>query len=233
MAGVADPTRRPDVIGRRRVLELASAAAALPLLGAIFPARARAASLPDLRFRALYQGSPVGDYCVGFRSDGDRLVVTTHIDITVKVLFFTAFHFAHDAVEVWRSGRLQSVESTTDDNGTRLGVSGYAASDGFRITGADGPFLAAPQLLTSNTLWDTRLLREERVIDVQHGGVVGLVVKSLGDEPVETPQGPVAAHRYQIITPNYSGSLFFDGNGRLVKGLMERQGEIVEYVLAS
>lgn len=231
MARVAGPTRRPEFIGRRRVLKLASAAAALPLLGAIFPARARAAFLPDLRFRALHRGSPVGEHRVEFRSDGDRLVVTTHIDIRIKILFFIAFRFVHDAVEVWHGGRLKSVESTTNDNGTRLTVTGAAARDGFRITGVDGPFLAAPQLLTTNTLWSSRLLRESRMIDVQYGGEVGLVVKTLGEEQVVTPRGPVTARRYQIITPNYAGSLFFDGDGRWVKGLIERQGEILEYEL--
>jgi hypothetical protein len=203
----------------------------LPLLGAI--SVARTVTPPDLRFRAMHRGTEVGEHRVGFRSDGDRLVVTTHIDITVKILFFTAFRFSHDAVEVWQAGRLVSVESTTDDNGTRLAVTGAAVGDGFRITGVDGPFLAAPQLLTTNTLWDRRLLRESRMIDIQHGGVVGLVVKPLGEEQVATPRGPVTARRYRIITPNYAGSVFFDGDARWVKGLMERNGEILEYALAS
>jgi hypothetical protein len=230
---VAGSTRHPEKLNRRRVLELASVAATVPLFGAIFPARAHGAALHDLRFHALYQGSPVGEHRVGFRMDGDRLVVTTHIDITIKILFFTAFHFSHDAVEVWRAGRLESVESTTDDNGTRLTVTGATTGDAFRIIGEDGPFLAAPQLLTTNTLWDKRLLRESRMIDVQHGGEVGLVVKPLGGERVATPRGPVAARHYQIITPNYAGSIFFDGDGHWVKGLMERHGEVLEYALAS
>lgn len=131
-----------------------------------------------------------------------------------------------------QSGRLVSVKSTTDDNGTLLQVSGYAAEDGFRILGEDGPFLASGHLLTSNTLWDSRLVRESRLIDVQHGNEVGLVVKRLGDEQVDTPQGPVRASRYQIITPHYAGSLFYDADGRWVKGLIEQQGEILEYALA-
>ena len=220
-------------VSRRRMLGLTMGAAAWPLLGPIFPAPARAASPSDLRFRALYQGSPAGEHRVAFRPQGDRLMVTTHIDITVRVLFFTAFRFAHEGVEVWQSGRLVSVESSTDDNGTMLEVSGHAADDGFRIRGADGPYLASARLLTSNTLWDHRLLRESRMIDVQYGSVVGLVVKPLGPELVDTPQGRVTARRYRMITPNYAGSLFFDDKGRWVKGLMERQGEILEYALAS
>ena len=219
-------------ISRRRLLRLAScAAAALP---ARFPPLAAFAAAPrDLRFRALHRGGPVGEHSVAFRPDGDRLAVVTHVDITIKVLFFTAFRFRHNAEEIWRAGRLVSVRSTTDDNGIPLEVSGEAAADGFRIVGADGPFLAAAGLLTSNTLWDRRLVHETRLIDVQHGGEVGLVAKPLGEEPVDTPQGAVRASRYRIITPHYAGSLFYDADGRWVKGLIEQQGEILEYALAS
>lgn len=217
-------------MNRRRFCALAAAAAAAaPFLGIA----ARAAAFRDLHFRALHHGSPVGQHSVAFRADGDRLFVTTHVDITIKVLFFTAFEFRHDAEEVWQSGRLASVKSTTNDNGTPLKVTGIAASDGFRIIGQDGPFLASAKLLTSNTLWDSRLVRESKVIDVQHGGEVGLVAKLLGEEPVETPQGQVRARRYEIITPHYAGSLFYDADGRWVKGLIEQQGEIVEYALTT
>jgi hypothetical protein len=225
---------REDVrpVNRRRLLGLVAAVGVTPFLG-VLPAPARAAAPSDFRFRAMHRGATVGEHRAAFRQYGDRLTVSTHVDITVKVLFFTAFRFKHDAEEVWQAGRLVSVKSTTDDNGTPLQVSGYAAGDGFRIRGEDGPFLAAAHLLTSNTLWDIRLVRESRLIDVQHGGEIGMVAKRLGDESVDTPQGQVRAQRYQIITPHYAGSLFYDGDGRWVKGLIEQQGEILEYALAT
>ena len=218
---------------RRQLLKLAGAAVASSLVGSFFPTSARAAVHSDLRFRAFHKGVAVGEHSVAFRSEGERLTVTTHIDIAVKVLFFTAFRLKHDAEEVWQSGRLVSVRSTTDDGSLRLSLSGYAADDGFRILGADGPFLAAANLLTSNTLWDRRIVRETKLIDIQHGGEVGLVAKQLGDEQVGTPRGPVNASRYQIITPHYAGSLFYDADGRWVKGLIEQRGEILEYVLTT
>ena len=200
----------------------------------MLPLSARAATAPaNLRFRALRDGSPIGVHTVGFRQDGERLVVTTRIDIAVKLLVFTAFYLRHEAEEVWQAGRLLAVKSTTDDNGTRLQVSGTAVEGGFRIIGGEGPFLAPAQLLTSNMLWDTRMLSAERLIDVQYGGVIGLAVKPLGAAQVDTPQGPVRANRHHLITPHYAGSLFHDSGGRWVKALIERQGEIIEYALAN
>lgn len=213
---------------RRRMLCLL---AATPLLGRL--AFAHAATRQNLRFRALWRGSPVGEHRVGFRRDGDRLTVETHIDIAVKVLFFTVFRLKHDAREVWQSGRLVSLASTTERDGARMKASGDAVEDGFLIVGENGPFLAAAELLTSNSLWDSRIVRQFRLIDVQYGGEVGLVARRLDDEQVETPEGPVPAARYQIITPYYAGSVFYDAEQRWVKALIESKGETLEYALAT
>ncbi len=205
----------------------------MPLLGPLTSARAHAASRRDLRFRALWQGSKIGEHRVAFRMDGDRLTVDTHIDIAVRVLFFNVFRLKHDAQEIWQSGRLVSVTSTTDRDGTRLQVSGNAVEDGFRIVGEDGPFLAAADLLTTNALWDSRIVHEQRRIDVQYGGEIGLVARSLGEEQIAAPQGQVRASRYHIITPHYAGSVFYDGDRRWVKALIELKGQTIEYALAT
>jgi len=215
---------------RRRTLRLFAAVTLSPLLA--LPLRTRAAVPPaDMRFRALRNGAPIGVHTVSFRQDEERLVVTTRVDISVRVLLFTAFYLKHESEEVWQAGRLLSVNATTDDNGTRMRVSGAAVQGGFRIIGEEGPFLAPAGLLTSNALWDTRLLKEDRLIDVQHGGVIGMAVKALGAVMVDTPQGSVRANRHHVITPHYTGTLFHDGNGRWVKALIEAKGEIIEYAL--
>jgi len=216
--------------GRRRALGLFAAAALAPLLGS--PLKVNAATAPaNLSFRALRNGLPIGVHTVSFRQDGERLVVTTRIDIAVKVLLFTAFYLKHEAEEVWQAGRLLAVRSTTDDNGTRLQVTGTATPAGFRVIGEEGPFLAPAQLLTSNMLWDVRMLSSDRLIDVQHGGVIGVAVRALGPALVDTPHGQVRANRHHLITPHYTGTLFHDSNGRWVKALIEAKGEIIEYAL--
>jgi hypothetical protein len=217
---------------RRRTLQLLAAAMLDPLVA--LPLQAHAAAAPaNVRFRALRKGAPIGIHTVTFRQDDDRLVVTTRIDIAVKVLMFTAFYLKHDAEEIWQAGRLVAVRSTTDDNGTRLQVSGSAVSGGFRVISEDGPFLAPANLLTSNMLWDIRMLSENRLIDVQYGGVIGLAVKSLGAVLVDTPSGPVQTKSHHVITPHYAGTLFHDERGRWIKALIEAKGEIIEYALAS
>lgn len=216
-------------INRRRLLGLIAAASIMPVVEPLLSTPACAATQRDLRFRVLRKGSTIGEHSVTFRAAGDRLVVNTHIEITVKALFLTVYRFKHDAEEIWQAGRLVAVESTTDDDGTQVQVSGRAVEGGFRIHGQDGPFLASAHLLTSNSLWNSRILDADRLIDVQHGGEIGLVVKPLGEVLVEAPQGQVRASRHRIITPHYAGIVFYDNDRRWVKTLIEARGQLIEY----
>lgn len=230
MTGVNSETMCARIVSRRQMLA-GAVAVAMPFLGSL--PLAYAATGRDLRFLASWNGSPVGDHHVRFRMEGDRLTVRTRIEIDVTVLFFSAFRLRHHAQEVWRAGRLESVTSTTDLDGTRLQVAGEAVEQGFRVVGKDGPFLADGQLLTSNSLWDSRIVSETRLIDVQHGSVVGLVARPLGEVQVDMPQGSMRASRYQMITPHYAGSVFYDGDSRWIKASIEYKGETIEYALAT
>ena len=87
--------------------------------------------------------------------------------------------------------------------------------------------------MTTIALWESRIVHEQRLIDIQYGGEIGLVAKLLGDEQVDTPQGPVRASRYQMITPHYAGSVFYDGDQRWVKALVELKGQTIEYARAT
>ena len=206
-----------------------------PTIAAVAAAPPSMAAARDggFRFRATWEGKTVGEHRVAFRTDGNRVTVDTRVDITVKAMVFTVFRLKHFSREVWRAGRLEALTSETEQDDERWQVSGEVVEGGFRIVGEDGPYLAAPHLLTTNSLWDSRIVREARLIDVQHGGEVGLVARLLGTERVTTPRGELRANRYQIITPHYAGSVFYDDEQRWIKALVELKGETLEYALAS
>ena len=66
----------------------------------------------------------------------------------------------------------------------KLSVEGASVPQGFRVLSKDGPFIASANTLTSNCLWSPAVLEQATVIDMQHGGIIGLSVRKLADEQI-------------------------------------------------
>ena len=125
-----------------------------------------------------------------------------------------------------------SLRSRTNEDGKRYAVEVTAEADGLRVVGPGGPLVVGAQLLTSNSLWDRRLVDRQRLIDAQHGGEIGLVVHRCGTESlVLTGQERVVAECFRILTPHYGGLLWYDATGRWVKASLEIRGERIDHVL--
>jgi hypothetical protein len=223
-------------LGRRAFLGTLLGGAVCGSAGVV-PWSAVRATLPvkptTLRFDAYRGKSKIGAHSVSIAPDGARLKVTTKIDMDVSIAFFKLFEFKHDAVERWEDGRLVSVESSTNDDGDKIKVTGAATPQGFRVVGPSGPAIAPAETLTSNSLWNPAFVEQHLAINVQHGGVMGISVHPLGSDRVKAGGGERAATKYQLITPYLDGVLWYDAAGQWVKALYEKDGEKIEYRLAA
>jgi hypothetical protein len=107
----------------RRHFVMASAA-----LACVGGRRARAAERPGvpasgrLAFQVSRNGSEIGTHTLAFVRNGDTLSV--HIDAKFRVHFgpITFYRYHHQGVEQWRNGAFASLETSTDDNGSRFAV---------------------------------------------------------------------------------------------------------------
>ncbi len=218
---------------RRKFLVSALAGTALGALPRLTLAQTRA-TLPsdsaNRRFSVFYKGEKIGAHTVSTRGNGE-VRVTTHIKMAVKVLFLTVFSFKHHSEEYWRDGMLVSLKSDTTEHGEKISVVGSAVADGFRVVSKDGPFIAAANALTSNSLWTPAILEQQVLIDAQHGGIIGVSARKLADENLMIAGKQVHTTRHQFISPYLAGSVWYDDLGRWVRGEFERDGSKVEYRL--
>ena len=198
-----------------------------------FKTRPALAVPQSLRFKAYRNNSPVGTHAVDVQSSGDQMKVTVKIALDVSVAFLTLFELKHDCEELWQDGRLVSLRSKTNDNGDKFQVTGKATPQGFRIEGPGGPAIAPADAYTSNSVWNTAILEQKTVIDAQHGGIIGLSVRSQGQQPVAVAGQQVPAEKYQVMTPFVAGNVWYDAAGRWVKALFEKDGEQMEYRLVA
>ena len=67
------------------------------------------------------------------------MLVETNIDIEVKVLFITAYEFAHQSTETWVSGDFTKIVAHSDFEDEReYFIKGHQDNDAFYATGMDG-----------------------------------------------------------------------------------------------
>lgn len=111
-----------------------------------------------LGFRVLREGAPVGTHRVRFREEGGLLEAVTEVRIQVRLAGFTVYRYSHDVTEQWRGGRLLSLVSRLDRNGTPKQSEARAEAGGLRLRGTEGearlPAEAAPL-----TWWRAATLR--------------------------------------------------------------------------
>ena len=140
------------------------------------------------------------------------------------------FRYQHECQDVWVSGQLLSLRSRTIEDGKRYAVEATAPG-GIRVVGPGGPLVVGSRLLTSNSLWNSLLVDQQRLIDAQYGGEIGLVVHRRGTESLAlAAKERLVTDRFQILTPHYGGLLWYDATGRWVKGSFEIRGEWIDYV---
>lgn len=219
----------------RRSLLMAACAGALSCVCPRIAGAATAIVLPtaagERRFSVLYAGNRIGAHTISYSAATGQTRITTEIDLVVKALFFTVFAYSHRSEEIWRDGRLMSLNSKTVEDGETLHVAGAATPQGFRVVSRAGPFMAASGALTSNSLWTPAVLEQDTVIDAQHGGVIGVSARKIGDEEIEISGRQVRATRYRFITPYLAGSIWYTESSQWVRGDFERDGSKILYRL--
>ncbi len=106
----------------------------LPVL-CVRPARAAPASV---RFKVVREGREAGFHRVTVVQDGASLRAVAEIEIVVRLLSFTVFRYRVDAEEVWRDGRLFSVQSQSEKQGRANRFVAQADAGGIAWEGTAG-----------------------------------------------------------------------------------------------
>ncbi len=121
-------------------------------------ARPGEAAPPAIGFRVLREGAEVGTHRVRFRDAAGLLEVASEVRVTVRLMGFTVYRYAHDTEEAWRGERLVSLDSRLEKNGTVTTSAARAEGAGLRLRGAAGEALL-PAEAAPLTWWRAETLR--------------------------------------------------------------------------
>ncbi len=196
------------------------------------PFSALATPLPaDLSFRVRRKGDDIGRHNITFEPSADGFRVRTHIELRVRVAFFTAFSFDQDAVDLWHDGALQSTDVNTNHNGETSVLRGRRDGDRFSLDGPKGAITVAAGMMTDLCFWNPAILAADKIVNVGYGQVDPIGAVSRGREWQRVAGDPVWTQAYSIKAGTRHGSVWYDENNRWVGATINDGEETLNYEL--
>ena len=192
---------------------------------------------PSISFAAFRNGERIGTHTLTFKREGSQLVVSTSVDLAVKLVGFTAFRYTHRGREVWNGNDLVSVETTTNDDGKQYVVRATKQGDKLVVDSHTPDFEGYRRTMVTGVLpsthWNLRQTTQSQLLNSQKGTVDPVRVTTIGRETVNTASGAVDATHYRYEGKDgFAMDQWFDARGRWVKTTFTaHDGSLIDYVL--
>lgn len=194
-------------------------AAAAPALAAAYP--------QIVRFDVTRNGSPLGVVMVRFDRGGGETVTDVYIDFVAGFAGIPLYRYEHRARERWRDGRLVALDSVTNDDGTRHGVTARAVEGGLLVEG--GPErLVAPADIVPSSYWHPRFVEQRRMLDSQRGRLLDFTIDPVGPETVAALGRSVDTVRY-AMRGDLELDLWYDADRVWQKLAFSIRGSFIDY----
>ena len=198
------------MLNRRLFLGGATAALASPAL---------AAQKASRTFRIIRDGDDIGSHTLDAVLGANGFEIAIDIRIAVKVLGITAYRYEMDNREVWQDGRIVSVNSTVNDDGTKDFARASRAGDGLVLEGSrfNGK---APGIAATTSYYTTEFLKRQPWISTQTG------------TPLEIGISPEGRDRWWQTAGELETKLGYDASGEWTGCEFDAGGELARYEVA-
>jgi hypothetical protein len=135
----------------------------------------------EWRFRVTLDGSEIGEHTFRVREDPSRIEVESRASFDVKLLGFSLYRYEHRATERWRDGCLESLDASTDDNGTTQTVQGTLTPEGFRVARSGGTTDVLPACTMTFAYWNPAMRAQSRLLNPQTGEYLDVAIEEAGE----------------------------------------------------
>ena len=148
---------------------------------------ASAAGVPKdglLAFDIVRNGEAIGTHTYHFDRSGDRTEVRIKTDINFRLFFIPVYRFEHESTEVWQDGKLASLESSTNENGTPVKLQVHRDEDSLMVYGEDGNLHVDREIIPAS-LWNHLVLNRSQTLTTISGNVKKFEVEYVGETELE------------------------------------------------
>jgi hypothetical protein len=184
---------------------------------ALLPVAAMAAgpSEAHLDFAVLRNGDPVGHHRIDLTPTSDGETVSVKTNVVVRAVYVPVYRFEHTGSEVWKNGRLVSLQSQTNDDGDKHTLAAIAKDGHIEVVG-DGVRSQADSGIIPASLWNSDLVKQMTLLNTLTGKKMAVSVADLGEDTIQSRGTAIKAHHYQV-TGELQRELWYDPSGTLAQ----------------
>ena len=186
----------------------------------------------EVKFDVIRKNKVIGSHEITFTKNNEILLVKTNVDIEVKILFVSAYEFAHQSTETWINGDFTEIVAHTDFEDEReYFIKGQDNNDSFLAFGMNGKLNLDKNILPSN-FWNIDVLNQKEIFDTQKGIVRTIDVEDLGYEEIKVNKENIKCNKFILnasSNPKDKGpfpeyTLWYDENNELMKFQFKDEG---------
>jgi hypothetical protein len=207
--------------------------ASFATLGGMREVRGADAETEVRSFAVTVDGKAAGTYTLTVASDGaGRETVTAVSSVKVKHRLIT-YTYEGKNTEVWKEGKLVSLESTTNDNGKKSAVKAVAVEGKLSVS-ADGTTRKIdPDVLTTTGTRPPAAdkVRDAVLLDSEDGTATPVRIEPLGACRVTLNGQTIEGTRFKLTGKDVATEWWFDKNGRVIRQEMKWDGHTVVFAL--
>ena len=194
---------------------------------------ASAAGVPTdgvLAFDIVRNGEAIGTHTYHFDRSDDRTEVRIKTDINFRLFFIPVYRFEHQSTEVWQDGKLASLESSTNENGTPVKLQVHRDEDSLMVYGEDGNLHVDREIIPAS-LWNRLVLDRSQTLTTISGNVKKFEVEYVGEKELEVRGKKITTQHFRL-TGEFERELWYDKDDVLVGvRFVASDGSTVAYVL--
>jgi hypothetical protein len=174
----------------------------------------------------------IGTYTNAISENQSLPRVRTALHVAIKAIGIPLYHQDATREERWQRRRLVGFQSSTDDNGTEISVTGQAEGDRFVIHSSSNGVLTAPAQVYPSNPWSPFLLHSGTVMSTKTGRLVPTVVTDMGEVDVTLDGRAMRVHQWFIDDEKHQ-VVWVDGRGVIVGFETQEKGQTIAFVLKS
>ena len=149
-------------------------------------------------FDIIRKGKIIGSVLTTFKKENENLIVSTNVDIEIKVFLVTLYDFTQSYEETWIKNEFVKFKGHTKFEDEReYFIKGEDNGKNFIASGMDGKISLDINILPLN-YWNKEILTKNQVFDTQKGIVRDLQSIRLGDEIIEINNKKINSEKYLL-----------------------------------